>query len=221
MAYGVENHTTAKFIHTRPHMKTPTTVSFMWTWYTTSWSTQVSRTALTLSEDFTHTKQGDTINAVHKYPPIKCIHDFKPDPEGKPLLKWKCKELLYVSDTATESHYARSHKNKGKPSSCFIRPNTNSWVPAQFAGTIITDMTFLRDEGLIDITYPEPDENGVIRGGPHYRVEYDIVPTVEDRNLRYDAIWTPKENGQGSKRKRLQTAQISIASAFQPGTGSL
>jgi hypothetical protein len=82
-------------------------------------------------------------------------------------------------------------------------------------------MTFLRDEGLIDITYPEPDENGVIRGGPHYRVEYDIVPTVEDRNLRYDAIWTPKENGQGSKRKRLQTAQISIASAFQPGTGSL
>jgi hypothetical protein len=91
-------------------------------------------------------------------------------------------------------------------------------------------MTFLRKEGLIDITYPEPDENGVIRGFPHYRVEYDILVTVEDRNLRYEAIWTPKHSAQGSKKRKrsgqhrsevVQTAQVSIASAFQPGTGSL
>jgi hypothetical protein len=83
-------------------------------------------------------------------------------------------------------------------------------------------MTFLRDEGHIQITYPKPDEYGVTRGLPHYKVEYDIVVTVEGRNLRYEAIWTPKDNDQRSKKRKrsdqhkfevLQTAQVSIASA--------
>jgi hypothetical protein len=90
-------------------------------------------------------------------------------------------------------------------------------------------MTFLRDEGHIQITYPKPDEYGVTRGLPHYKVEYDIVVTVEGRNLRYEAIWTPKDNDQRSKKRKrsdqhkfevLQTAQVSIASAFRPGTGT-
>jgi hypothetical protein len=142
----------------------------------------------------------------------------------------RCEELLYVSDTATESHYApTNHKNKGKPSSCFGRLNSNSRVSdAQIAGTIVTDMTVLRDEGHIDITYPEPDDYGVIRGRPHYRVEYDLVAIAEGRNLRYEARWTPKNNDQGSKKRKqsgqhnfevVQTAQVSIASAFRPGTG--
>ena len=89
-------------------------------------------------------------------------------------------------------------------------------------------MTFLRDKGHIGITYPETDDYGVPRGLPRYRVEYDIVVTVEGRNLRYEAIWTPKDNDQRSKKRKrsdqhkfevLQTAQVSIASAFQPGRG--
>jgi hypothetical protein len=98
----------------------------------------------------------------------------------------------------------------------------------QIAGTIVTDMTFLRDEGHIDITYPEPDDYGVTRP-PYYKVEYDIVVTVEGRNLRYEARWAPKDNDQGSKKRKrsgqhrsevVQTAQVSIASAFRPGTGT-
>ena len=89
-------------------------------------------------------------------------------------------------------------------------------------------MTFLRDKGHIGITYPETDDYGVPRGLPRYRVEYDIVVTVEGRNLRYEARWTPKNNDQVSKKRKqsgqhnfevVQTAQISIASAFRPGTG--
>jgi len=141
----------------------------------------------------------------------------------------RCEELLYVSDTATESHYApTNYKNKGKPSFYFGGLNSNSRVSdVQIAGTIVTDMTFLRDKGHIDITYPEPDDYGVTRGHPHYRVEYDLVVIAEGRNLRYEARWTPKDNDQGSKKRKrsgqhkfevVQTAQVSIASAFRPGT---
>jgi len=54
------------------------------------------------------------------------------------------------------------------------------------------------------------------------------VVTVEGRNLRYEARWPPMDHHEEiRKRKRagkssfmvLETAQISIASAFQPGTG--
>jgi hypothetical protein len=63
---------------------------------------------------------------------------------------------------------------------------------------------------------------------PHYKVEYDLVVIVEGRNLRYEARWPARDDHeQIGKRKRagkssymtLKTAQISIASAFKPGTG--
>jgi hypothetical protein len=59
-------------------------------------------------------------------------------------------------------------------------------------------------------------------------VEYDLVVIVEGRNLRYEARWPPMDHhDEIRKRKRagkssfvvLETAQVSIASAFQPGTG--
>ncbi len=101
-------------------------------------------------------------------------------------------------------------------------------------------MTFLRNEGHIGITEPKPDEHGVVWGQPHYVVEYDLFPIVEKRNLRLEARWpasrTPVERSFSShdasstqspaKRRRTEqitvkvqmTAQLSIASAFLPGT---
>jgi hypothetical protein len=145
----------------------------------------------------------------------------------------RCEELLYVSDTARESHYTlASPKNKGMPPFCLGRLHSNTRAAdAQIAGKIVTDMTFLRNKGLATIIYPKSDASGVTRGHPHYRVEYDLVVIVEGRNMRYEARWPPMESMDddqvAKKRKRsgqykfevLQTAQVSIASAFQPGTG--
>jgi hypothetical protein len=95
-------------------------------------------------------------------------------------------------------------------------------------GRIVTDVSVLRDKGYLNIEYPEADRDGVVRGRPHYRVEYDLVVIAEGRNLKYEARWPVMNNHQEiKKRKRagqqefvaLETAQISIASAFQPGTG--
>lgn len=74
-------------------------------------------------------------------------------------------------------------------------------------------MTFLRERGIILPTFPEQDDDGVTSGKVHYLVEYDLIPIVEGRNLRYEARYPPGELGE------VQNAgQISIAAAFQPGT---
>ena len=79
----------------------------------------------------------------------------------------------------------------------------------------------------MEIIDPKPRNTGGLRGQPHYRVEYDLVAFVEGRNLRYEARWPALDRYEaGNKRKRddeagyvvLETAQVSIASAFQPGT---
>lgn len=98
---------------------------------------------------------------------------------------------------------------------------------AQCAGRIVTDVTELRDEALLEIVPPRPDHEGVIRTQPLYRVEYDLVAIVEGRNLRYEARWWPRDNDSANKKRKfqgeagyrvLETAQVSIASAFRPGT---
>jgi len=149
-------------------------------------------------------RKGSLINPVHQFAAIRAIHTLEVD-------QMKCEELLYVSDTARESHYTLSNpKNKD----------------AQLVGSIVTDVSKLRDEGHIQITNPKGDDGQGV-GKPHYRVEYDLVVTVEGRNLRYEARWPPMDHHEEiRKRKRagkssfmvLETAQTSIASAFQPGT---
>jgi hypothetical protein len=98
---------------------------------------------------------------------------------------------------------------------------------AQCAGIIVTDVTRLRDEGLLEIIGRKVDHDGVVQVERHYRVEYDMVPIVEGRNLRYESRWPAVDhNVTAGKRKRagtadyqvLETAQVSIASAFRPGT---
>jgi hypothetical protein len=102
---------------------------------------------------------------------------------------------------------------------------TPRFLDAQIAGKLIVDMSFLRDDGHIEISPSQSDCQGKLIGKPHYRVEYDIVPIVEGRNLRYEARW-PAIDTRRPKKARLQRkveikgiAQISIAAAFQPGTG--
>jgi len=84
-------------------------------------------------------------------------------------------------------------------------------LDAQVSGKIIIDMTRMRTENLIQPIYPKTDVDGVIRGKPHYKVEFDLFPIAEDRNLKYEArdIDTGEVLGRG---------QVSIAAAFKPGT---
>jgi hypothetical protein len=99
---------------------------------------------------------------------------------------------------------------------------------AQLAGSINTDMSFLRDEGYIMITQPEIDPYTQLPSGkPHYRVEYDIVVIVENRNLRYESRWPSKQAVYAGDQvlalpetpEVRQRGQLSLAAAFHPGTG--
>lgn len=69
-------------------------------------------------------------------------------------------------------------------------------------------MTFLKDKGIIEPTYPERD----LKGKPHFKVEFELVMIIEGRNLRYEARY-PKGGGEVQGR-----GQICIAAAFEPGT---
>ncbi|KAG4420745.1 hypothetical protein IFR04_006131 [Cadophora malorum] len=160
--------------------------------------------------------KGQRLDKVHEFEPIRCYHTFLCENEDRAML---CEELLYVSDTVTVSHKTlNSPKNKG----------------VQLEGKIITDMTFLKDENLIVPIIPEPDANGTVNGKPHYRIEYDLVPIIEKRNLRIEARWPVQplsdpdadaghSGGSPSKRRKVEqraikTTLVSIAAAFEPGT---
>jgi hypothetical protein len=85
-------------------------------------------------------------------------------------------------------------------------------------------MSFLRDKGYIKITQPELNSSGRPIGKQHYRVEYDLVAIIENRNLRYEARWPSKEAVFASDQvlpalpEVRQTGQLSLAAAFRPGT---
>lgn len=68
-------------------------------------------------------------------------------------------------------------------------------------------MTFLKERNLIQPV--EPEEGVKARG--HYKVEYELVMIVNDRNMRWEARYPAGGEVQG-------TGQISIAAAFVPGT---
>lgn len=74
-------------------------------------------------------------------------------------------------------------------------------------GKIETDMTFLKEQNLIQ---PVEVEDGV-RAKRHYNVKFELVMIVNGRNLRWEARYPAGGEVQGR-------AQISIASAFVPGT---
>ncbi|CZR68305.1 uncharacterized protein PAC_18204 [Phialocephala subalpina] len=166
--------------------------------------------------------KGQLLPPTQEFKPIKMLHTFAVDNEepnaddadvASPRML--CQELLFVSDTVTQSHYPfKGVKNRD----------------AQIVGRIVTDVTSLKDRGLLEIVEPEMDDDGELCGNRHYKVEYDLVPMIKGRDLIYEARWPSSDSlsrteNDRRKRRRLekyefkQTAQISIAAAFLPGTG--
>ncbi|KAL2683253.1 hypothetical protein Neosp_007721 [[Neocosmospora] mangrovei] len=134
-------------------------------------------------------KKGDKIgpNWVSEKP-LETVHYIE---YGHPLF---CQEVIYVSDTATKSHYRVTHKkNKG----------------AQKAGTLVVDFTFLQKEGLIKPIEPEIDENGKVIGKRHWKVEFLIYLKMIGRDLSCIV----KRDG-----KVINSCRINIAPGFDMGT---
>ena len=77
----------------------------------------------------------------------------------------------------------------------------------EVVGTIVTDMTFLRDEGHIQPVPREESESG----RSYYKIWFELVIEVDGRNLKYSARYPVGGNAQGG-------GQISLAAAFRPGT---
>ncbi|OTB01781.1 hypothetical protein M426DRAFT_265487 [Hypoxylon sp. CI-4A] len=119
--------------------------------------------------------------------PFICDHTFR---VNEP--RFLCQEYLYVSDSATESHYSINSPRNRK---------------AEEIGRIVVDFTFLRDQGLIEAKR-ETLADGREVGKKHYRVAYTMVIKVIGRDLRCYAIYG---------KKIVKRARINIASTFQPG----
>ncbi|KAK4442553.1 hypothetical protein QBC34DRAFT_23733 [Podospora aff. communis PSN243] len=134
-------------------------------------------------------KLGQEVPSVWRSPSFLCNHTFDCFPR-RPLI---CKELLYASDHATESHYQLHHpKNAG----------------AELIGEIIVDFTFLRTSGRIRPVDGGTDATGKRKGKRHYKVTYTMVIRVVDRDLQCYAVYDG----------RIMTkCKINIASAFRPG----
>ncbi|KAJ4186909.1 hypothetical protein NW755_007642 [Fusarium falciforme] len=134
-------------------------------------------------------KKGDKIgpNWVSEKP-LETVHYIE---YGDPLI---CCEIIYVSDTATESHYRLTHKkNKG----------------AQKAGTLEVDFTFLKEQGLIKPIEPEIGKNGKPIGKRHWKVEFLIYFKMIGRDLSCIV----KRDG-----KVINSCRINIAPGFDMGT---
>ncbi|CAG8983995.1 hypothetical protein HYALB_00009004, partial [Hymenoscyphus albidus] len=132
--------------------------------------------------------QGDEIPSYKEFS-MKVFYIF----DVKRGTRFECEEVLFVSDDIMESHYRERHElNKG----------------AKRAGTIETDMTFLKQRNLIQSVEVE---DGV--GKRHYHVEFELVMIVIDRNLRWEARYPAGGEVPGR-------GQVSIASAFCRVLGS-
>jgi hypothetical protein len=149
---------------------------------------------------------------MHTYRPLKSIHAFPIDSE-----RLLCDEYLYVNDKPTASSYPLDHEyNNGEeiPPSLLLGSNNGQRIGARIVGKLVSDMTFLRDDGLIRPTAPRLDADGMRQGMAHYDVTFDLVAIIECRNLRYEARYPANSSGKAQK-----TDQVCIAAAFKPGTG--
>jgi hypothetical protein len=150
--------------------------------------------------------KGQEVESVWICPQFFCSHTFDFWPPN-PLI---CREVLYVSDSATESHYKVTHeKNKG----------------AEKVGEIVVDFTFLRDQGLIVPVDGGVGSSGKRVGRKHYLVKYTMVIKVVDRDLQCKSqlpygvmstvlIFAGFAIYGGQVR---QKCRLNIAAAFRPG----
>jgi hypothetical protein len=82
-------------------------------------------------------------------------------------------------------------------------------------------MTFLKDEGLIQLTPPSVFSTYSGPKAPlHWEVTFELVMIIDGRNLRYEARWPPSNSPEASlySQRVQEKGQICIAAAFKPGT---
>lgn len=83
----------------------------------------------------------------------------------------------------------------------------------------MADLTFLKDEGLIEPKKPDPLRNFAAAQKPYWEPHYEIALIVEGRSIRFEARWPVKEAlAPGQNQRVLDTKLVGIASAFKPGT---
>ncbi|KAG7421219.1 hypothetical protein Forpe1208_v001845 [Fusarium oxysporum f. sp. rapae] len=132
-------------------------------------------------------KLGERVPSVWQCEPFTCSHTF----DVWPVRPFICKEILYVSDRATRSHYRRTH------------PNNEG---AEYVGEIEVDFSSLRDQ-LVPID-PVVNRNQQKVGKRHYRIDFTMAIKVVDRDLECFAI---------HDQKVVKKCRINIASGFRPG----
>jgi hypothetical protein len=129
--------------------------------------------------------------------------------EGHPLV---IKEVIYISETCTESHWKVDDvRNKG------MFP---TWRPFEIGtlienlfvgkcmvlGSIVVDLsTFLIPRRV----FLETHNNGKM----YYKVTVLVKMTVIDRDLRVTIHWPPHEDGQ-----TLEGKSFTMVAGFEPGT---
>ncbi|PNP81451.1 hypothetical protein FNYG_05257 [Fusarium nygamai] len=132
-------------------------------------------------------KLGERVPSVWQCEPFACSHTF----DVWPVRPFICREMLYVSDHATRSHYRKSH------------PNNEG---AEYVGEIEVDFSSLRDR-LVPIE-PVVKSNKQKIGKRHYRIDFTMAIKVVDRDLECFAI---------HDQKVVKKCRINIASGFRPG----
>ncbi|KAF5674771.1 Hsp70 chaperone protein [Fusarium circinatum] len=117
-------------------------------------------------------KLGEIVPSVWQCEPFACSHTF----DVWPVRPFICREMLYVSDHATKSHYRKTH------------PNNEG---AEYVGEIEVDFSSLRDR-LVPIE-PIVNKNQQKVGKRHYRIDFTMAIKVVDRDLECFAIHDQKD----------------------------
>lgn len=131
--------------------------------------------------------------------PFPVVHTFPL--KAKSLI---CREELWVSDTKRPNHYRKTHaSNRG----------------AESIGKIETDLTFLKELGLIQQKHNTTDRSkGKVRKD-YWEVHYEVALIVEGRSIRFEARWPSKDKLKSGETQRTLSAKLfGIAAAFLPGT---
>ncbi|KAF2707547.1 Hsp70 family protein-like protein [Pleomassaria siparia CBS 279.74] len=141
---------------------------------------------------------GDRVGNMQEFP-FEIKHTF-------PITRKRllCVEQLWMSDHRHPLHYRRSHSlNKG----------------AELVGSIVADLTFLKDEGLIEPQLPSVYSTHSGLQKQHWEAHYEVAMIVEGRSIRFEALWPLKNNLKpGQNQRVLAMKLVGIAAAFQPGT---
>lgn len=129
----------------------------------------------------------------------------------------RCCAGRFCTCPTSESHYQLNHpKNEGKKIAVLNMVVADPALSgAEIAGEVVVDMTFLKTERRLQPVGPYPDSKS---GRRFYDVEFDLAMKVDGRNLKFEARWPRRKEGENALGQVQASGQISIAAAFLPGT---